>query len=349
MINVDDLLKPIADGKPAGEDFAYHPSFQKMEELARGKPETQFGPGEEPEWKEVRDAAMEVLQQSKHLSAGVTLTIALLKLGGVEGLRDGVAVVRGLTEKYWADLYPSLDPEDNNDPTQRLNILGNLSSGKFVTYLKQIVLCNSTGMGRITLEQVQTAKAQGDKGAPAGGTGGAASGPDLNQIQAAFLDAGPAAAAATLAFINESIGHAQGIEKFLDSTLGAGRGVSFESLNKLLAEMKQVVAPHATGGAPVGDAPGEAADSGPADSGGSVSAPRLQSGISGSVQTRAHVVKALDLVCAYYRTNEPSSPVPLILQRAQRLVEMDFMAIMTDLNPDALSRLEVITGTKSEK
>src|SRR6266542_6449670 len=104
MISPEDLLKPVADDKPCGEDFSYHPSFQNLETIARGKPETQsFGtstalsPAEEPEWKQVQDAAVEVLGQSKHLTAGVILSLSLLKTGGLEGLRDGLAVVRGLT------------------------------------------------------------------------------------------------------------------------------------------------------------------------------------------------------------------------------------------------------------
>ena len=54
------------------------------------------------------------------------------------------------------------------------------------------------------------------------------------------------------------------------------------------------------------------------------------------------------MICDYYRTNEPSSPVPLILQRAQRLVAKDFMEILTELTPDALSQLQVITGKPKE-
>src|SRR5438309_3682229 len=111
MINVDDLLKPIADDKPCGADFTYDPALQNLESISRGKPETQFSAAEEPEWKEVRDSAIEVLGQSKHLSAGVILAVSLLELGGLDGLRDGLAVVRGLTEKYWADVYPKLDPD----------------------------------------------------------------------------------------------------------------------------------------------------------------------------------------------------------------------------------------------
>jgi type VI secretion system protein ImpA len=348
MINVDDLLKPVADDKPCGEDFTYHPSFQNLETLSRGKPETQFSQAEDPDWKEVRDASLEVLGQSKHLTAGVILTISLVKIGGLEGLRDGLAAIRGITEKYWNDVYPKLDPDDNNDPTERLNILNNLSSAgepyKFTSHVKQIILCESPAMGRITLGQIIAAKDRAAK--PDGKEGG--SGPDMNQIQAAFRDAGPDAAKATLSLVTETIGHAQGIEGFLDSTIGAGRGVSFESLDKLLDEMKRAVEPFAADGEGAAEA---AAGDGDATAGaapGARPAARGGGGMSGAIRSRADVIKALDLICDYYRDNEPSSPVPLIIQRAQRLVDKDFMTIMSDLTPDALSQLQIITGKPKE-
>jgi len=344
MINVDDLLKPVADDKPCGEDFTYHPSFQNLESLSRGKPETQFSQAEDPDWKEVRDAALEVLGQSKHLTAGVILTVSLVKIGGIEGLRNGLAAVHGMLEKYWNDVYPKLDPDDNNDPTERLNILNNLSSAgepyKFTAHVKQIVLCESPAMGRITLGQIIAAR---DKTGKEGG-----SDPDVNQIQAAFRDAGPEAAKVTLSFVNETIGHAQGIESFLETTIGAGRGVNFESLDKLLEEMKRAVEPFAANGeGAVEDLAGNAA----ATAGETPVArptPRGSPGVSGTIQSRADVIKALDLICDYYRENEPSSPVPLIIQRAQRLVDKDFMTIMSDLTPDALTQLQVITGKPKE-
>ncbi len=345
MINVDDILKPVAGDKPCGEDFTYHPSFQNLETISRGKAETQFSPAEEPQWKEVRDAALEVLGHSKHLTAGVILTVSLLKIGGLEGFRDGLAVVRGITEKYWNDVYPRLDPDDNNDPTERVNILNNLSSSgepyKVTIHLKQAVLCESPAMGRITLQQYITARDRGDKAKPAGSAE-----PDLNQIQATFRDAGPDAAKATLTLVEEVIGHSKGIESFLDTTVGAGRGVNFEALYKLLDEMKHALEPFAASEGSSGDAAVSAAAPG---GGGRAAARSGGPGMSGTIQSRAEVVKALGLICDYYRANEPSSPVPLILERAQRLVDKDFLSIVTDLTPDAVTQLQVITGKKPKE
>jgi type VI secretion system protein ImpA len=38
--------------------------------------------------------------------------------------------------------------------------------------------------------------------------------------------------------------------------------------------------------------------------------------------------------------------VPLMLKRAARLAEMDFMQIMQDLSPDAIAQIRIISGEK---
>jgi type VI secretion system protein ImpA len=60
------------------------------------------------------------------------------------------------------------------------------------------------------------------------------------------------------------------------------------------------------------------------------------------------VVAAIERICQYYERNEPSSPIPLLLKRAKRLVSKSFIDIVRDLSPDALAKLEVISGEKAD-
>jgi type VI secretion system protein ImpA len=60
------------------------------------------------------------------------------------------------------------------------------------------------------------------------------------------------------------------------------------------------------------------------------------------------VARAIDRICDYYSRNEPSSPVPLLLQRAKRLATGNFIDIVRDLAPDAMGDIEKICGLESE-
>jgi type VI secretion system protein ImpA len=52
----------------------------------------------------------------------------------------------------------------------------------------------------------------------------------------------------------------------------------------------------------------------------------------------------LDVLCKYYETYEPSSPVPILLKRAKALVNANFMEVLRNLAPDALGQIELIKG-----
>jgi type VI secretion system protein ImpA len=72
-----------------------------------------------------------------------------------------------------------------------------------------------------------------------------------------------------------------------------------------------------------GESIGQSAPSGPA--------PRYV------VTNRAQAIALLDLVHRYFRRSEPSSPVPMLCDRARALAERDFMGVLRDVLPkDAL-------------
>jgi len=70
--------------------------------------------------------------------------------------------------------------------------------------------------------------------------------------------------------------------------------------------------------------------------------------VTGQLQSREDVMRMLDKICEYYARVEPSSPVPVLLQRAKKLVPMSFMEIMQDLIPDGVSQAEMYRGRASE-
>jgi len=69
---------------------------------------------------------------------------------------------------------------------------------------------------------------------------------------------------------------------------------------------------------------------------------------SGAINSAEDALRAMDMVADYFRRNEPSSPVPLVMERAKRLVHQDFMSLMNDLAPDGLTQARTILGIEDE-
>ena len=66
----------------------------------------------------------------------------------------------------------------------------------------------------------------------------------------------------------------------------------------------------------------------------------------GAIGSRQDAVRALDAVAEYFRRNEPSSPVPLLIDRAKRLVSKNFLEVLEDVAPDAVSMARAFGGLK---
>lgn len=345
MIAVDDLLKPLSDDAPCGPDLAYDPAFQELETLVRGKPETQFSAAEEPNWKELRTAAIEFHGRSKHLTASVILALAQLKLEAFPGFRDGLAVVRGLLERHWDNLYPRLDPDDNNDPTERMNLLANLASNSepylIIPRLKDTPVAQSPSLGRVKLSDIIAAK--GPSGTPAEGQPATLT---EGQINAIFRDTNAEGLKVVYDAVLQSAEHIKAIDTFLNGKVGT-RGANLDELSQCFKQLQGAIAPY-VGGAPAEGA-ADAAAGGEAGVAAGGTVVRQVVAVPGSITSREDVVKTLDRVCEYYAKNEPSSPVPLLLRRAQRIAKMNFLEIVNDLTPDAMGQLRMVAGRQENE
>ncbi|MBI1182371.1 MAG: hypothetical protein GC201_17655 [Alphaproteobacteria bacterium] len=68
-----------------------------------------------------------------------------------------------------------------------------------------------------------------------------------------------------------------------------------------------------------------------------------------AVSSRADVVRVLNLVLEYYASHEPASPVPLLVERAKRLVPMTFVEAMKELAPGGMKELQAVAGSVEAK
>jgi type VI secretion system protein ImpA len=68
----------------------------------------------------------------------------------------------------------------------------------------------------------------------------------------------------------------------------------------------------------------------------------------GSIRSRQDAVRALDAAAEFFRRNEPSSPVPLFVERAKRLVSKDFLEVLADVAPAGLDEAKKAGGVREE-
>ena len=165
IINITDLLSEVSPDAPCGDNLEYDPAFSELERAARGKQEQTLGTAtltaEPPAWREVRNHATALLGRTRDLRVAVYLTRALLNTDGLAGFGEGLSLIRGMLERYWDCVHPQLDPDDDNDPTSRVNTIATLCD-RDVTLLnvQEAPLISSRALGQFGLDTCSLQKAK---------------------------------------------------------------------------------------------------------------------------------------------------------------------------------------------
>lgn len=356
--DVEALLAPVSAENPCGENLEYDPEYVAMELAAVGKPEQQFGktviPAEEPDWREVRGKALELLARSKDLRIAVYLTRSVTRTEGLSGLADGLELLAGFVDKFWDGVHPPLDADDNNDPALRINSLASLCDGDaMLKGVREAPLVRSRAIGKFNYRDVLVAS--GELPPPAGT-------PKIEQatIDGVFADADAGELRDTGLALRRAMEKARAIEATLADKVGSGGGPPLEALTDLIGAMAKLVnlkmatrgltldEPEAEAAAeePEAAAPDEEADGSdkPATTASNGRKANPSMALTGDISSREDVIRALDKICDYYKRYEPSSPVPLFLIRAKRLASKSFLEILRDLTPDAVNQALAIGG-----
>ena len=150
----------------------------------------------------------------------------------------------------------------------------------------------------------------------------------------------------SLKAIVETKGAVTSIDEFLTKTLaGKGGSEDFGELMSTLQRMEGILLPLAE--PPPGSTDSDGAD--PDSSAGAGQGGKSGSSDSGSsgsgVRSREDIVRQLDSICAYYSRCEPSSPIPMILRRVQKMVSMDFVQLMAELDLSDAAKLKAAMGS----
>ena len=347
MLDLEKLLSVVPGDDPAGKQEEYSPLYLQLDELARGKPASAMGDsiieGTDPDWYGLRSACLKLWETTRDLRVAMYLNIAEFSLDGPKGFLDALAVTEYLVENLWPDFYPRLDPDDDNDPTERLNIFAmisppsrsysdplmfiskfrmlKLAEGKKYT-LRDLLIIN--GELEVNESDLDPALFQGEmRSVPIDEMREhkevvvriAAKLNHIAELVNGYLpDAG-------LAFA-DLLGELKTLQNFYDAYL--------LNLETESAEEPTESAAPAASVPPVRRSPA-AFD------------------LNGFVpSSRAEALLMLKKSAEYFQMTEPTNPVPLLVDRALRMANMSFLDLLGEVEPGALEKGREIFGVKPE-
>lgn len=337
---VDRFLQPLAgDAGECGPDLEYDNAFLALNQSAAGRPETQWDAGEPPDWTGVRAQAESLFDRTKDLRVAVLWLRSVVHLEGFAALGPGLRLLHGLLDTWWDGVHPLPDPDDG-DPYARMNALAVLrESDGLLGDLRQSQLFNLRGVGELRVRSLELSLGlltpRDDETPPSRSS--------MEQMLADALSQQPG--------LRDAVMQASAQVKALISLLNERVGIeNAPDLKPLYAVVQTVVGVlPAAAAAEEAVAPAEAQAEACGDGGAAAPTARAaRTGLSGSVTSREEAVRAIDMVCEYLERAEPTSPAQLLLKRARRLVNHNFLQLMKELAPDSLDQVARLMGVDPE-
>jgi len=331
--DVESLLRAVAEGAPSGPDLSYDARFGALEQAGAGKPERQYGdkvyPAEPPLWPAVHEQALALAAETRDLRVAVWLLRSATHLHGLAGASAGLQLLAGLLEQQWASVHPQLDAADGNDPIMRINALMPLvATDAFPTDLRQAGLAPVRGSMRLRELELGLGHADPLPDEPRPSEAG------VRQGLGALLAAHPAIAGQAAS----ALAAVRAVTKTLHDKVGALNAADPALATRLLTALQGAV------GGSAADAGANSATAATAGVGGAPMQAAAGRSAPGDIASRADAAAALERVCQWFDRHEPAHPAPLLLRRAQRLLDKSFMEIMRDIAPDGVGQVENLAG-----
>jgi len=342
--------KPISEESPSGPNLEYDSRFQELCRAAEGTREQQYGStliaAKPPDWLVVEPLASELATETRDLRLGVLLVEAATHHTGIAGLAESMELLQSWVCQLWESIHPQLDPEDELDPFIRINSLARLCEPeRLPAQLMAMPLVEVPPHTKVTLHDYECLREKRTTKTTDGSTAYLS----RQEIDAAFR-------AVDLGRLRTTYAACQRAEQALSTIVGFVQEKAGESawdaslLMQYILKCSDLIREQLRNRFSVADSVvTEVASGQPLDASASQWAARLidHSVLSLSqlrVESREDAAQVLETVIRFFESQEPSSPVPLLLKRARRLINQDFVEILRDLAPDGLRQAQSLTG-----
>jgi type VI secretion system protein ImpA len=329
MLDIEQLLAPISESQPCGEDISFSPELDAISNARRADdPTLEQGAWvttlKEADWKFVAKRCAQLIQErSKDLQLAVWLAEASAKTSGIHGLGDALLLIGGLCERYWDHVYPL---PDEGGFEQRIGNLHWIASRA-----PQIIFeISITEGGAFSMKGAEAARVHG--------------GDELEELEAARRRSSRAFYEVLMHDLDHCAAALADLERVVDDRVGQD-GPSFSAAKAALQSVIHFVTPSAKEiGAVASAGPDAPVDVDAADT----PAPRAIS--SGPIQNRAQALAQLRIVADFFRRTEPHSPVAYLAEKAATWGEQPLHVWLRGVVKDdsTLLRLEELLGVENK-
>ncbi|PQO40025.1 type VI secretion system protein TssA [Blastopirellula marina] len=324
-VDVAELIAPVSEDRPAGDPDAYsHRLHDQFRELRREEDADDYDDVTRPEvlkqadWSGIVNLAVNALQhESKDLRIVGHLIEGLARTEGINGIADGLDLLKTLLEQCWDNLNPPLD----DGPEARLAPLANLLDDEdrgvlFPRTVRRVPLL-SNNQGQLTAVdwlQWQQSKIADDQAR-------------LSRILTAATGEDVRHAADQAQRAHQT---ARDIAKLLDDRLG-GEATALLNLQKALEQCQRLLGaelarrPDAT----AQPEPPAAETATPEATAASAAPVRSNpTDVSDIVARRQEIYRQLSAAADMLEQIEPNSPAPFLVRRAVQLGQLPFPQLM---------------------
>ncbi len=362
-IDLDALLRPLSDARPAGpdlrEDLSPDSLYLQIKDArwsARAAERTGFADAEaeataDAAWRKIEQLAPTALvERSKDLEIAAYWIEALTRRRGFAGLRDALRVANGLVERFWDHLYPRPDPGEGPGATAAplASLNGEGLDGPLPTRIVLVPLTGPSGehaglsswhyQQARDLSKVTDAQKLAERQRAGAVT--------LEAFETAVRETPQDQLARTVGDVEEALAEWLALSNALSARCGAdappASGVR-DALQATLETLRYVTKGRF-------DVPAEGAEA-PAASGDPASPGGAAAGSAGGpVRTREDAFRALRAAAEYFRRAEPHSPLSYAIEQAVRWGRLSLPELLRELvpNDDARTTFHERVGIREE-
>lgn len=343
-----DWLMPVTPEFPCGADLEYDPEFIVLAGRIAAKSDAQYGDfvgvAEQVNWGEVDRECRRLMMRSKDIRLAVIFTRCRTRLTTATGLAEGLRVLSAWLAAFPEDVHPQLSVDTDRDAALeiRMNALQALTdTDGLLSDIREISLTKSSAT-RLQLRDVERAFAHPRPSDALAPESVSLQLGDLSVQQPALFSALDEAVASVGEIEAWARSHLEGYEPDFSPLRRILRHVSERALpasgtaNEASLQSVEVVAAEVSDGGVAHEPALENQNIPLSQAEASFVATRIEAGASG----REEALNAMRAARHWFEQYEPSSPIPVLLRRAEHCVGKRYAELLCVVPSELIAQWE---------